>query len=198
MTRSKYEKLREQTLKSHDPTVVAKGMHTLTDKELDAKITRLQKEETISKLSTSKETRKHNERKARSEAIQANPVYKIGKQILDKKINYLLDQKIGDGASKVVNDAKNEVKKVANQGTQASAKQSSGASTNSSTSSSQKATSYTYPSGGIKIPKQLTGAVTSTKVNSSSAKSAAKKGKEYIDDDIIDVTPIDDSRARKR
>lgn len=194
MTRAKYEKLREQTLKSHDPTVVAKGMHTLTDKELDAKITRLQKEETISKLATSKETRKHNERKARSEAIQANPAYKIGKQILDKKINQLLDQKVGDGGSKVVNDAKEEVKKVANEGVKASSKQSS----RTTTSSSQQATSYVYPSDGIKLPKQLTGEVMSTKVNSSSAKSAAKKGKEYIDDDIIDVTPIDDSRARKR
>lgn len=74
----KYNQLRETTLASHDPAVIAKGMHTLTDAELDKKLDRLKKEDQISKIVTDRATRKHQEHKARSEAIQANPIYKIG------------------------------------------------------------------------------------------------------------------------
>lgn len=78
MSAVKYNQLRETTLASHDPAVIAKGMYTLTDAELDKKLDRLKKEDQISKIATDRATRKHQEHKARSEAIQANPIYKIG------------------------------------------------------------------------------------------------------------------------
>ena len=90
MTKAKYEKLREQTLKSHDPRIVEKGMHTLTDDELNTKISRLQKEETISKMANAKETRKHQENQARNQAIASNPLVKLGTGLAEKKMKQVL------------------------------------------------------------------------------------------------------------
>lgn len=45
--REAFEKLRKQTLRSHDPAVVEKGVHTLTDSELSAKIKRLEAEQKV-------------------------------------------------------------------------------------------------------------------------------------------------------
>lgn len=48
--RKAFDKLREETLASTDPEVVAKGMRTLTDSELGEKIARMEKESAVTKL----------------------------------------------------------------------------------------------------------------------------------------------------
>lgn len=92
MSRAKFDKLREKTLKSHDPRVIERGMHTLTDAELNAKLDRLEREERVSKIATSKETRLANERKARQEAFNSNLLVKMGKSYADKYVNGKIDQ----------------------------------------------------------------------------------------------------------
>lgn len=61
MSKEKYEALREATLRSHDPRVVAKGMRVLTDEELAAKIQRLEQEGKVRSAAA----------KARKEAAEA-------------------------------------------------------------------------------------------------------------------------------
>ena len=122
MSRAKFDKLRDTTLKSHDPRVVERGMQTLTDMELDEKLNRLRKEEQISRMASDKATRKHNENKARSEAIKANPIYSVGMNVAGRAIKKVF----GEGGQAAVNAAKN----VANKATNA-AKNSSGKSESS-------------------------------------------------------------------
>ena len=93
MSRKDFDKLRETTLKSHDPSVVAKGMHTLTDDELKSKIKRLQEEDKIAKMAVSREKSKHEIHQARNEALNKNPLVQVGKSaaapFLTKAVNEL-------------------------------------------------------------------------------------------------------------
>ena len=93
MSKKEFDKLRDQTLKSHDPKVVAKGMHTLTDDELKAKINRLYEEDKISSMATKREKERHNVNAARNEALNKNPIVQVGKtaavQFTNKTINEL-------------------------------------------------------------------------------------------------------------
>jgi len=82
MKKSEYDKLRETTLKSHDPSVVAKGMRTLTDEELKVKIRRLQEEDKIAKMASSQQVAKAAVRKTRNEALNNNPLVKMGTSVL--------------------------------------------------------------------------------------------------------------------
>lgn len=77
MSKRQFEKLREKTLKSHDPSVIAKGMHTLTDAELKAKIQRLETEGKVAKMATVQKQDRAATRKAQFEAIKSSPVYDI-------------------------------------------------------------------------------------------------------------------------
>lgn len=56
----KFKRVRKRTLSSHDPEVIERGMHTLTDLELDAKIARLDKEKVIREFATDSRDRKHD------------------------------------------------------------------------------------------------------------------------------------------
>jgi len=107
MPKSKYDKLRETTLKSHDPRIVEKGMQTLTDEELNQKIKRLQSEEIISKMATSKEARRQAEAKARNEALSANPLVKLGSDIVKTNVNKYVSGKI-DQILEVPKDKENK------------------------------------------------------------------------------------------
>ena len=160
MTRAKYNELREQTLRSHDPKVVARGMQTLTDKELNAKIERLRGEDTIRKMAADQATRKHQENKARSEAIQANPLYKIGKDVLYKKLG--LSGKGKDKKNK--NSGNEESTKADNQG--------KGRKNKGQNESQNTEPSFDSP------------------VNSPSAKAAASKGKSKITNDVLEAQII--------
>lgn len=93
MSKKEFDKLRDQTLKSHDPKTVAKGMHTLTDAELQDKINRLYEEDRIASLATRREKERHQVNAARNAAIGANPIVKVGQgaaqQFIGKTINEL-------------------------------------------------------------------------------------------------------------
>lgn len=80
MSQQKFEKLREKTLKSHDPRVVAKGMHTLTDAELNDKLKRLRTEDEIGRLSSAKTARKYAEINQLSDAIKKSVPYDLVSQ----------------------------------------------------------------------------------------------------------------------
>lgn len=114
MSRRDFDKLRKNTLKSHDPEVVARGMHTLSDDELKEKIRRLQDEDKIAKMAS---TRKKN----RNEALSANPLVKLGSNVVEEAIkgplkssvNSLLYESVTEKGVRPVLDKK--VTKAANQ-----------------------------------------------------------------------------------
>ena len=80
MKQRQFEKLREKTLKSHDPRVVAKGMHTLTDAELNDKLKRLRTENDIGALASAKTARKYQEINQLSDAIKKSVPYDLVSQ----------------------------------------------------------------------------------------------------------------------
>ncbi len=98
MSKSQYDKLRQKTLDSHDPAVVAKGLHTLTDAELNSKLTRLQTEAKVKSLATTAEKQRHEVNKARNEAIEKNPLFKIAggaaTKAVDKIVTNVVDESI--------------------------------------------------------------------------------------------------------
>lgn len=93
MSRADFNELRKTTLKSHDPSVVARGMSTLTDQELADKIKRLQNEDKIAKMATSQAKARHDVKAARNEALNKNPLVSIGRNVLEdtlkKSVNSL-------------------------------------------------------------------------------------------------------------
>lgn len=200
MTRAKYNELRETTLKSHDPKVVAKGMQTLTDAELDQKLERLRKEDQITKMYLEQSTRKHQEHKARNEAIKANPLYDVGMKALKKASKGLIDdskkdkKKKGDESNEdqVQNDVQKSEKKQDNE--QAVANQFV-----KREPAPYSTTSYEKVR---KVVKESP--VTTEYVSSSAAKSAATRGERLLSDgtvkaqvlDVIDVNPVSASSAR--
>lgn len=96
--RREFVKLRKETLRAHDPDKVAKGMHTLTDMELDTKIKRLEAEEKVRKLAKTKKdnaidtaTKQENYKKAKKErrnsGFAASVAKDIGKYAATQGIN---------------------------------------------------------------------------------------------------------------
>ena len=212
MTRAQYNDLREKTLRSHDPSVVERGMRTLTDKELNAKIDRLQREAVISKMASDQATRAHNEHKARSEAIKANPLYGIGKDILYSKIGLKGGKKNkgdkgdnggnGDNSNNNNNSNKNNNNNNSNknspkqsnknspkQSNKNSPKQSNKNSpkqSNKNNKSSKKESKYPKSKPAKKVKKNVNvSEYEVNKVNSSSSKSAATRGKRLLTDGTI-------------
>ena len=192
MSRARYNQLRETTLQSHDPKVVAKGMHTLTDMELDKKLDRLKKEDQIARLSSEQATRKHQEHKARSEAIKANPLYSIGMNVAGRAIKKAtkgaVDPTPGKENNSGGNDKKNAGEKEKKTGNE---------------KSSQKKTSnekYVDKDRVRKVVKDS--AVWKDQPASDRAKSAATRGERLISDgklraEIIDVQPVSYSSERQ-
>lgn len=90
-----FKKLRKQTLNAHDPELVEKGMHTLTDSELDLKLTRLNTEKQVRDLAAAKrnsalETQRKTEevRKARKERRNSGLVAGLLKTTYNATVNY--------------------------------------------------------------------------------------------------------------
>lgn len=92
--RKAFDKLREETLASTDPEVVAKGMRTLTDSELGEKIARMEKESAVMKLAneqardrietdTREEQRKFITKQRRATGIGGTLVKTAGVKALD-------------------------------------------------------------------------------------------------------------------
>ena len=90
------DKLREDALKSHDPEVVAKGMHLLTDEELGMKIKRLTEEHRIDSI--------RYENKQRQLAIAQQS--KTGKSIAEKYGDAVVNRIIQESARSTVNAGK--------------------------------------------------------------------------------------------
>lgn len=204
MSKAQYNKLRETTLKSHDPKVVARGMHTLTDMELDEKLNRLKKEDQIARLSSEQQTRKHQEHKARSEAIKANPVYTIGMNVAGRAI-----KNISKGLVDIDSDKKTKKKKNVENGaekTESANKSPKANAGNESASAQQKsgtgssAKSYVDSDRVRKVVRES--AVRNEQVSSDTVRSAATRGERLITDgklraEIIDVTPVSYSSERQ-
>lgn len=201
MSRAKFDKLREKTLKSHDPRTVERGMHTLTDDELNMKINRLQREEMISKIATSKKTREANERKAKNEAFNNNLLVKIGteygKKYLDRKIANLSNEKdmreaLRKGVEAVEKNTEERVRKEF-------AEQFKSGKPSPASTASRKASTYSTSGDGDRVRKAVKESVWNSRPVSNSSTVAA--GERYITDgtvkaEIIDVRPVDASSAR--
>ena len=193
LTRAKYNELRETTLRSHDPKVVAKGMQTLTDAELDQKLERLKKEDQITKMYLDQTTRKHQEHKARNEAIKANPLYDIGMKALKKATKGLIDDSKKDKKKKDDESNENQVQnesRVQNASPKKQKKQSKGTESNRGR--------------GVGVRGMKWKVVENEYVSSSAAKSAATRGERLLSDgtikaqvlEVIDVNPVSTSSAR--
>ena len=192
MSRARYNQLRETTLKSHDPKVVAKGMHTLTDMELDKKLDRLKKEDQIARLSSEQATRKHQEHKARSEAIKANPLYSVGMNVAGRAIKNVtkgvVDPTPGKENKSGGNDKKNTGEKEKKTGNEKPKEKKT---------SNEK---YVDKDRVRKVVKES--AVWKDQPASDRAKSAATRGERLISDgklraEIIDVQPVSYSSERQ-
>lgn len=90
-----FKKLRTETLRAHDPELVAKGMHTLTDSELTEKIVRLNQEKKIRDLATDKrnsiiETKRKQEeaKKAERERKSSGLAAKLLTTTYNSTVNY--------------------------------------------------------------------------------------------------------------
>ena len=196
MSKVKYDQLRETTLSSHDPKVVAKGMHTLTDAELDKKLDRLKKEDQIARLSSDQALRKHQANKARNEAIRANPAYVLGTDVAGKALKKL-SKGLLDPGEKGKGKGKDNDKDKSKDDTDTSSnsedkktvkvkkvKKTSDASTSESVRSAIKVVENEY-------------------VSSTRAKSAASRGERMLSDgtlraEIIDVQPVSYSSERQQ
>ena len=198
MTRKKYDKLRETTLKSHDPRVVARGMKTLTDKELDAKLERLRKEEQVSRMATDMTKRKSEASKARSEAIKANPLYGIGMNVVGRTIKGAVNSATKDTANSANGSGKAEKKESKNE------KGKEGKPITVTPPAKNTRPDYVDRDRVRKVVRES--AVLKDQINSDRAKSAASKGKRLLSDgtlkaEVIDVTPVsyssDNQKSRK-
>lgn len=87
MKKKDFDKLRETTLKSHDPRVIAKGMHTLTDDELKTKIKRLQEEDKIAKMASNQQKQHYEALGKKYEALSKNPLVEVGKGAVSSFVN---------------------------------------------------------------------------------------------------------------
>ena len=90
------ERLRKEALSSHDPEVVARGMHLLTDEELGMKIKRLSEEHKIDNI------RYENKQRQLSIAQQS----KRGKNIAEKYSDAVVNQIVNEAATSTVRTGK--------------------------------------------------------------------------------------------
>lgn len=203
MSRAKYEKIRKTTLRSHDPRVVEKGMFTLTDDELNAKINRLQREETISQMSTKLSTRKSEEAKKRSEAIAANPLVKIGSDVAKAKLNSFLGVKGGNNnnnsnnnndndslANKIYDDAKAKLKERKERKNSNETNQSSNEQTQRPNESNQSKSNSQATANAERTVKDSP--IRDEYVSSNTVKNSADRGREVIETEaeILSVITI--------
>ena len=93
--RKEFDRLRKKTLRSHDPSVIERGMHTLTDSELDIKIERLNKEQKVRDLVQSNKAsnadlrvKQENAKKAAREAKAASLPAKLLTTTYNATVNY--------------------------------------------------------------------------------------------------------------
>ena len=105
MSANEYDKLRNVTLNSHDPVVVAKGMKLLSDDELTAKIQRLEQEGRIKSLAETQKKQVSEARRAELQRKQQSLPYRLGesaaKTITGTVVNNITKNTIGPITSAV-------------------------------------------------------------------------------------------------
>ena len=109
--RKEFMRLRQETLRAHDPEKVEKGMHTLTDMELDSKLKRLETEDKVRKIAkTTRDnaldtaTKKENLKKAAKEprasvfaaTVTKDIVTSTGKYAGSQAVNVIRDSILGN------------------------------------------------------------------------------------------------------
>lgn len=88
--RKAFKQLRRETLRAHDPEAVERGMHTLTDSELTAKIARLEQEKRVRDMSNAKKQASLDNAKKSEEVQKAKKERKasgLGSQMLKSTYN---------------------------------------------------------------------------------------------------------------
>lgn len=118
LSAKEYEKLRETTLRSNDPSVVSRGMHLLSDEELNAKLDRLKREEVITTMALKQKKQEASIRKELAEAKQKTLGYQIGDKASTAAIDLLKNSVIKPGLDqtwKDIADERNRVKKEQNE-----------------------------------------------------------------------------------
>ena len=109
----RYEALRKVALQSNDPRVVAKGMQFLTDEELNAKLTRMEKEAQVKKLDSSNRKNASEARRAELEARQKTIPYRIGKLAVESVRDNYVNPIIKEGKDATVKAVRRTVDKAA-------------------------------------------------------------------------------------
>lgn len=101
VTREQHEAIRQATLNSNDPRVVIQGMKHLTDEELDAKITRLEKENRIKGLANQQRRDAAAATKAEREARQQTIPYRLGQLAVNSAKSQFLDPTLRTASNEV-------------------------------------------------------------------------------------------------
>lgn len=86
-----YNELRKKTLRSNDPEVIVRGMHTLTDDELDNKLERLRKEDAVYKMAQSRAQDAARTTQAKNQAFSSHPLAQMGRSYADQTFKRILD-----------------------------------------------------------------------------------------------------------
>lgn len=182
-----FMKTRQATLRAHDPDLVAKGMHTLTDSELTAKIARLEQEKKVRDLAEAKsrtETNRaisaENYKKAKNDTKASSIGAKLLTSTYNATVNYAGKQIVKHvlkTAGIEAEDDKKKDKKKDNESSSPSTDSSSGSSKNSTKSKSNK-----------------TSSASSTKPKS---QQAATDAGEKIAVEVLNVETVYDDKNRK-
>lgn len=101
VTREQYEAMRQATLNSNDPRVVIQGMKYLTDEELDAKITRLEKEGKVKSMAVQQRKEAAGAAKAEREARQQTIPYRLGQIAVQSAKSQFLDPTLREASKQV-------------------------------------------------------------------------------------------------
>lgn len=104
MSRSKFNKLREEALRSDDPIKVARGSQTLTDTELKTKLGRLDNVQRIYSLDTTRKQARAKMWDARFEALNKSPLNSLLiKPASEVTSDLIVNQLYGAGLKPLVN-----------------------------------------------------------------------------------------------
>lgn len=143
---------RAQTLRAHDPELVAKGMHTLTDSELKDKISRLEQEKKIRDLADAKQKAAtdravaiENYKKAQKEAKASGIGMKLLTTTYNSTVNYAGKKAVDTVFKSLGVDDKDSGKDKKNNNGSSGSEPSKSSQASSSSSGSPKASSYSQP-----------------------------------------------------
>lgn len=139
---------RAQTLRAHDPELVAKGMHTLTDSELKDKISRLEQEKKIRDLADAKQKAAtdravaiENYKKAQKEAKASGIGMKLLTTTYNSTVNYAGKKAVDTAFKSLGIDDKDSGKDKKDNNTTSDSESPKSSSTTSSKSSSTSSSS---------------------------------------------------------